>query len=181
VVQFRFDQIINHPRQLVFETYRDRLPELVPYLPNLDRIEVVERSDPGDGSVKLKNLWCGNVKIPKAARPFVKEELMSWYDHASWNPRQYTVDWVFELRVFAEAASCSGHNSFEDLDGKRTRYLLTGELLIDLGKMPFIPRIFRPLAPRVEQWLINNVQPNLESIGAAVGQFLDDQARPKKR
>jgi hypothetical protein len=181
VVKFRFDQIINHPRQLVFETYRDRLPELVPYLPNCDRIEVVERSEPAPDVVKLKNLWYGNVKIPKAARPFVKDELMSWFDHATWSSRQYAVDWVFELRVFTEAATCSGRNTFEDIDGERTRYLLTGELLIDLGKMPFIPRIFRPLAPRVEKWLIDGVQPNLESIGAAVGKFLDDVKTKKKK
>ncbi|MBN2361754.1 MAG: hypothetical protein JXR83_20040 [Deltaproteobacteria bacterium] len=181
MVQFRFDQIINHPQQQVFETYRDRLPELVPYLPNLDRIEVLERTDQGAGIVKLKNLWCGNVRIPKAARPFVKEELMSWFDYATWDAHRYSVDWVFELRVFTEAASCSGHNTFEVLDDQRTRYRLTGELLIDLGKMPFVPRVFRPLAPRVEKWLIDGVQPNLESIGAAVGKFLDDMKKKGKR
>ncbi|MFH1807333.1 MAG: hypothetical protein ABIJ09_01210 [Pseudomonadota bacterium] len=174
MVQFRFDQVIHHPRQLVFETYRDKLSLLVPYLPNCDRIDVVSREDLDDGRVKLKNLWHANVKVPRAARRFVKDELMSWYDHAVWDPIQHAVDWRFELRVFTEAAACSGRNRFEVVDDTHTRYVLSGQLILDLAKMPFVPRMFRGLAPRVEQWLIDAVQPNLESIGAAVGKYLDE-------
>lgn len=178
MVKFKFDQVIRHPRPLVFETYRDKLPELVPYLPNCDRIDVLERQQLEDGRIKLKNHWFGNVKVPRAARRFVKEELMSWYDHATWDPEAFTVDWIFELLVFTEAATCAGKNFFEVVDAGTTRYVLTGELNLDLDRMPFVPRMFRGLAPRIEQWLINGVQPNLQSIGAAVGQYLDDRADP---
>lgn len=178
MVKFKFDQIINHPRQLVFETYRDKLPALVPYLPNCERIDVVSREELEGGIVKLKNHWFADVKVPRAARRFVKDELMSWYDHARWDPEAFTVDWTFELLVFSEAAACAGKNHFEVVDDKTTRYVLTGQLDLDLQKMPFVPRMFKGLAPRVEQWLINGVQPNLESIGAAVGQYLDDHPAP---
>jgi hypothetical protein len=174
MVQFRFEQIIPHPRQLVYETYRDKLPELVPYLPNCDRIEVISREDLADGAVKLRNLWHANVKVPRAARRFVKDELMSWYDDALWLPDAWAVDWRFELRVFTEAASCGGHNRFEIVDAVSTRYVLSGQLDLNLSKLPFVPRMFRGLAPRIEQWIIDAVQPNLESIGEAVGRYLDE-------
>lgn len=175
MVKFKWDQIIHHPRQRVFETYRDKLADLVPYLPNCDRIDVLEREELDETTTRIKNLWFANVKVPRAARRFVKDELMSWYDMARWDSSSYTVDWEFELRVFTEAATCSGHNLMEEVDENRTRYVLSGELNLDLAKMPFVPRMFRGLAPRVEQWLINGVQPNLESVGAAVGEYLDDQ------
>jgi nitrogen fixation protein len=173
MVPFRFDQVIPHPRQLVFETYRDKLPLLVPYLPNCERIEVVTREDRAGGVVQLKNLWHASVKVPRAARRFVKDELMSWYDHATWDPQAYAVDWRFELRVFTEAATCGGRNRFEIVDERSTRYVLSGQLDLDLTKLPFVPRMFSGLAPRVEKWILDAVQPNLESIGAAVGKYLD--------
>ena len=35
--------LILFPRDLVFQTLRERLPELVPYLPNVKRIQTLER------------------------------------------------------------------------------------------------------------------------------------------
>ena len=43
-MQIRCDAVLAFPRPLVWTTYRDRLVDLVPYLPNIRGIEVKERA-----------------------------------------------------------------------------------------------------------------------------------------
>jgi hypothetical protein len=43
------DARIAFPREVVYSTYRDRLPALVPYLPNIKGITVQKRGGSGGG------------------------------------------------------------------------------------------------------------------------------------
>ncbi len=74
------DARISFPRELVYSTYRDRLPELVPYLPNITGITVKSREDEGQVS-KLLNVWDAQAEIPKVAQAIIKPEMASWLDH----------------------------------------------------------------------------------------------------
>ena len=70
---------LSFPRPLVFSTYRDRLPQLVPHLPNVEKIEVLEREEaPGGeaGVVRLLNLWFAKADVPKVAQSVIKPEML---------------------------------------------------------------------------------------------------------
>src|SRR5437773_1440734 len=93
------DARIVFPRPLVFATYRDRLPELVPYLPNIREIKVLEREEkPGgqEGHLRLLNLWRASADIPKVAQAVLKPEALAWKDHAHWNENDWTCEWRVE-------------------------------------------------------------------------------------
>ena len=49
--------VIPYPRELVFRTLRDHMLEMVKYLPNVDEVQVKEREEPEEGTVKIVNWW----------------------------------------------------------------------------------------------------------------------------
>ena len=59
-MRFTDQVVLTHPLEVVFQAFRDRLTELVPYLPAIESIETVEREDLGPGRVRLANVWQGN-------------------------------------------------------------------------------------------------------------------------
>ena len=65
------DARIAFPRELVFSTYRDRLPQLVPFLPDVKSIVVQERTDAPDGtdgSTVLEYCWDGEIRFYSTTR-----------------------------------------------------------------------------------------------------------------
>lgn len=71
-MQISSDAIIHFPRPLVYQTYRDKLVELLLYLPNIRKIEIKERKQEGS-VVKFVNIWSGGGDIPTIARAFLSE------------------------------------------------------------------------------------------------------------
>ena len=67
---------IQQPLETVFELVRDRLPEVVPYMPNVDRI-VVDSREEHDGKVRIVNTWFAKADIPQAAKKILKPEILT--------------------------------------------------------------------------------------------------------
>ena len=128
----RLDVSVDIPfsRAQVFATYRDKLPDLVPYLPNVRGITVVSRADEG-AVTRLLNRWKGGGEIPAAVRKFLSEDLLEWDDHAIWDQDKFTTQWRTVVPAFKDAVDASGWNYFEELGPKSTRYKIVGELKVD--------------------------------------------------
>ena len=78
-------QNLTHHARLVFETLRDRTPELAAIMPNVEGVDVLGREEVPP-LVKLESRWQGaQHNIPALMRPFVRRELLAWLDHAVWN------------------------------------------------------------------------------------------------
>lgn len=162
---------LPYPRQLVFETYRDRLVELVPYLPNIRGIEQTSRSDEGQVA-RLVNVWRGGGDIPSVARAFLSEKMLSWTDHATWDEGRWTCTWRMEAHSFKEAVYAAGVNEFRAVDGG-TSLVITGDLEIDGKKLP-IPRFLAgSVGPAVEKFLGATIKPNLTEVSRGVTKFLE--------
>jgi hypothetical protein len=166
---------IPFPRSCVFEAYRDRLPELLPYLPNIRAIEVMSRRDTGTVT-ELVNLWHGMGEIPAAARAFLDERLLSWTDHARWDQADWSCHWRMQTHVFTEAIHAEGDNRYTEKGGV-TRLVIEGALDIDPKKLKGVPRLFAgTIAKAAEQIVIGRVKPNLLEVAAGVSRFLEKQA-----
>src|SRR4051794_27059766 len=103
----RSDSTLPFARGLVFETCRDKLVELVPYLPDVRRIQIESRVEDAD-CISYVNVWLGGGEIPKVARAFLSEETLSWTDRARWHKRDFVCEWRIETHAFTEALSCRG-------------------------------------------------------------------------
>ena len=76
----------------MFAAYRDDLVKLLPYLPNVRRIEIKSRKDDGPRS-DFVNVWHGGGEIPAAARAILSESMLSWTDYAAWLSDQWVCEW----------------------------------------------------------------------------------------
>lgn len=163
------------PRADIFRVYRDKLPDLVPYLPNVRGITVVTRTDEGPIS-KLVNHWKGGGEIPGAVRKFLSDDLLEWDDHATWDAEKFTTQWRTIVPAFKDAVDATGWNYYEELSPNSTRYKIVGELKVDASKVRGVPKFLAgTISPMIESFLVGSIKPNLVSVAKGVEQFLRKQ------
>src|SRR5258708_3167657 len=126
-MDLRADARIPFPRNVLFAAYRDHIIELVPYLPNVRRIDVTPRNE-GGPIVQLVNEWHGGGEIPAALRAVVGDSMLSWMDHATWNSDTFRCEWRSETRAFADALRCAGYNAFVDDGPGKTLLQIRGAI-----------------------------------------------------
>jgi hypothetical protein len=171
-MQITADTRILFARPLAFAAYRDKLADLVPYLPNVRSITVQSREDRGD-VVNLVNVWSGGGEIPAAARAFISEAMLNWDDLATWNSTTFTCAWRIRTHAFTEAVQCHGTNSFL-ADGDATILQIRGSLTIDGSKLVGVPRLLAGTVSRnVEDLLVKKIAPNLTQVSAGLQRYLE--------
>ncbi|MBD2464556.1 hypothetical protein H6G89_26470 [Oscillatoria sp. FACHB-1407] len=170
---------VSFPRSLVYATYRDKLLDLMPYMPNVRRIEIKSRQQEGH-ITKFVNEWHGGGEIPQAARALLSEELLSWTDRATWNDANFTANWQIETHAFTEAVFCAGKNRFLEVDGGTVIESL-GELTIDPKKIKgMLPMLTGMVAQLVEDVLSKRIEPNLLQMSEGVQRYLEERREKKE-
>jgi hypothetical protein len=173
------DLSIPFPRALVYETYRDKLVELLPYMPNVRRLTVQSRRDEG-AKVHCVIEWHGGGEIPMAARAILSENMLSWTEHDLWNEAEFLLEWRIETHAFTEAVDCTGKNRFI-ADGNTTIIESRGELKIDSTRIKGVPHFLATgVAHLLEDFLGTKIEPNLIQMGAGVRHYLETAAKSAK-
>lgn len=163
---------IPFPRLQVFTIYRDKLPELVKYLPNVRSITQVSRTEEGQ-TIKMLNRWKGGGEIPSVVRKFLSEDLLQWDDYADWHLDKISCDWRTVVPSFKDAVDCAGHNRYDELGPNLTRLTIAGHLNVDAGKVKGVPRFLAgTLGPAIEAFLVASIKPNLISVAKGVADFM---------
>lgn len=171
-MQLSADSTLSFPRPLVFSTYRDKLVELVEFLPNIRRIEVKSRTETDDRT-EIVNAWHGGGEIPAAARVVLSESMLAWTDYATWDERSFTCRWRIETNSFKDAVDCRGENRFVEEDGG-TRLEVRGKLEIDASKIKGVPKLLgKGVSKTVEEFLIRKITPNLISVSDGLRRYLE--------
>jgi hypothetical protein len=169
------ESLIRHPQEKVYRAYRDRLPEIAAYIPDVKEILVESRDEIANG-VKLHNVWIAEREIPVFARAFLKPEMLRWDDFAEWHDDEHQVRWKLQLRVFTDNVRCAGTNTFRRVDDHTTAVTLEGDLDIDLKSIPGVPKLLAGgLKPKVEKFIVSLITPNLERVNESLQQFLDEK------
>ncbi len=170
------DARLEFPLTEVFAAYRDDLVALLPFLPNVRRIEVKSRSEDGP-IVKLVNEWHAGGEIPAAVRAFISESMLSWTDRATWDATSFTCAWDIETHAFTEAVSCKGTNRFV-ADGDATVLEIRGSLEIDAKKIRGVPSLLAgKVGKTAADLLVSKIQPNLVEVSRGLAKYLAQRAR----
>ena len=174
----RIDISVEIPfsRRAVFEAYRDKLPELVPYLENVRAIIVTSRSEEGH-LVKLVNRWKGGGEIPAVVRKFLSEDLLEWDDHATWDSQAFRCNWQTVVPAFRESVDAKGFNTYVEKGPSLMQLTISGELKVDAAKIRGVPRILAgTVSPAVEAFLVGRIKPNLIAVAKGVEKYLRSKA-----
>jgi hypothetical protein len=162
---------INAPLDKVYSLVKNELPKVVPYLPNIRDIKVLERK-PSDGRDFILNQWFAEANIPSLAKRFVNEDLFSWKDSAYWDDAQHRVDYEIEPFFAKGIYEAKGVNIFREAKDK-TRLTLMCEVHIYPDRIPGIPKfIAKQIHPILEQMIEKMLIPNLTSLGKGLREYL---------
>lgn len=176
-MDFEYSEIVTYPQAVVYPTLRDDMSELLPYLPNVDEVEVIERHPPEDGTQRIVNKWFGNNEsAPAAVRKLVSRDMITWIDHALWKDAESHVEWRMETVKFDGLFDCSGVNHFDDVGDGQTRIRITGSIQIYPDRIPGVPRFLaRKLQGPIERYMIDSITPNLAAMPSAIQRYLDSK------
>lgn len=163
---------LSFPRELAFKTYRDRIVQAVPYMPNVASIVEQERRVKDGGVVEIVNLWTGKTEIPSLARKFLKADMLAWTDYATWDEAEWACRWSLKTHAFPGVLECSGRTVFVESSPGATTVEISGDLALHLDRFP-VPRLLTgTLTPLLERLIVGGVKPNLLSGGEAVEKLL---------
>jgi hypothetical protein len=177
-MDIRADARIPFPRGQVFAAYRDEISGLVPYLPNVQSVEVTSRKE-GEGVLELVNEWRGGGDVPAAIRAVLGDSL-AWTDYAAWHQDDLRCDWRTKTHAFSDALDCSGTNRFLDDGSGKTILEIRGGLAIDPKKIRGVPSFLAgKVARTVEEFLVGKIQANLVETGVALSKYLEERAAKK--
>lgn len=176
-MEIKSESRIPYPRPVVYRAYRDHLSEVAAYIPDIREIVVHKRLEDG-AVVRLHNEWISQTEVPAFAQRFLKPEMLRWDDYATWDEAAWACDWRIKTRVFTDAVTCGGRNTFVEDGPNATRVVLGGDLQIALKEIPGVPSFLAStLAPQVEKFIVSLITPNLQKVNGSLGQFLDAQAK----
>ncbi len=176
-MRFEANDTVTYPSEAILETMIERMEDIVPFLDNIEAIEMIERQDLSKGQIQILRRWQGSAtSIPAVIRPFVSAELMAWIDTAIWTPAKYCVEWSQSScnKGAAQLYTCSGVNYFEPAPGnpKHTQIRVTGELIIHPDRVPGVPRILATrIAPQVESFIVGLITPNLTGLARGLQRY----------
>lgn len=175
-MKFNITDEIPFEREIVYQTHRDKLEDLVSYLSNVDSIVTRERVEEGD-IVRLVNEWSGSSSdVPAVVRSVLKPEHLTWTDRAVWDKSKWRADWQITINALPEAVTAKGTTEFFDEDGD-TLVRIAGEFIIHPDRIPAVPGfVARAAAPPLERFVVSLLQPNMKRSNQAVQQYLEDNA-----
>jgi hypothetical protein len=176
-MDLRADARIPFPRETVFRVYRDDIVKVVPYMTNVQAIEIRSRKDDGP-NVDFVNEWKGGGDVPAAVRAVLSESMLSWTDYARWSADTLTCDWRIETHAMKEALSCRGQNRFVE-DGtplhRVTRLEIRGKFDVDASKIRGVPRLLAGTVGRaVEEFMVSKIQSNLVETAKSLTKYLEE-------
>jgi hypothetical protein len=159
-VKLAADLGLAFPRQAVFAAYRDELPRVLEFLPNVRAIDMSSRQE--DGAIVYQVAeWHGGGEVPAAVRGILTQSMLAWTDRAKWDAVAFSCDFRAESRSFPAGVQCRGRTSFlEAVEG--TLVEVRGAVEVDARKLPGIPGFLaRQVGRSVEEFLVTRIQANL--------------------
>jgi hypothetical protein len=172
-MKFTIKDTIPFPRDVVYRTQRDALPELASYLNDIESITVETRTEQGD-VVSFINQWkAKGGDIPAIAKAFIKPEMLRWADHAKWTEGKWQCEWNMKLGFLPDAIEAKGINTWKELDANTTLVVIEGDIRIFAEKIPGVPRMLAgKVGEAVEKFVVKMIEPNMKQTSVGVTNYL---------
>ena len=168
------EDYLDQPADVVYPLVRDEMSKILPYLPDIEKIVQTKYERLDDNTVEIINHWYGKAEIPSFAKKFVKPELMSWKDYATWHDSRYCVEYRLESFLGNDIFDAVGTNYFEPAGEGRTRIRVTTTVEIHADRVPGVPRLLAGrVKPMVEDLIRKMLEPNLTSLAKGLQGYFD--------
>lgn len=164
-------EIIGRPLEQVYQLVRDDLAKLVPYMPNVNRIEVVSKKENGD-VLELVNHWFAKADMPSLLKKFINPDIFSWKDTAIWRNNDHCVDYKLESFLANDLFDAHGTNTFKAIGEGKTELVVSCHITIYPEKVPGVPRLIaKQVTPAIEALLEKILAPNMTALGKGLNDY----------
>ncbi len=150
----------------VYALVRDRLPALVPYLPDVEEVTEVSRDRESETRVRVVNRWRAKPAVPALLAKFLSPEVFTWTDRALWKDDEQCVDY----RLEGFGYEVDGKNFFT-ADGSGTRIKVTATVTIHPEKFKIPRLLFNKVFPLLEGTIKKALQPNLTALARGLRSY----------
>ncbi len=177
-MDFKSTAVIKHPVDLVWVTMRDKTPELVGLLDDVESVIVRERVEQDSGDVKVINVWQAAPKLPSFLHRYITPEMLAWTDYAEWLGQSQTCNWTIEPNAFANRIECSGNTTFEPaIGGRGTRVTFDGKIELAPDDLARVTGAIGTIGTSAVEAYIQKLLPNnFIKLTKALSSYLDQQA-----
>ena len=180
-MNFQQEDTIAHPANLVLDVMIRDIEAIVPFLPNVERIDTLETQSLPDGRQRIIRRWeASSDNVPATLRPFISRDWLAWTDTAVWSPAEYKVDWTLSTKL-GRLYDCSGTNSFEPdpkAPKKRTHIRINGNLTVYPPRIPGIPSLLtKRIGPTAERFIVDMLTRDLTSLAKGLDGYLSQAKR----
>ena len=168
---YDFTDIIERPIEKVVEAFRDSLPNLAPYLPNILAIETLEKRAEGEIQ-EIVNRWYSSWVPPAPIRKMIKIDELSWTDYATWLIPENKVVYRLVFDRLDEIVSVNGETAFFKI-GDKTQVRYTGHISVNLPKLETISSLLsRTIGDQISKMIMTVVRPNMFAVNRGVEALL---------
>ncbi len=173
--------IVKHPREKVWATMRDKLPELARFMDDMDSI-ITESRDKHNGIYNIVNICKAAPKLPDMVVKYLDTNMLQWNDCAAWDEETWKCRWRIEPHKFGERINCHGITSFDmAMGGRGTRVTLESTIEWNDKDLPGIPAFIELKIFDGIGLFFNNIIPkNFQKIMNALSEYLELELKKGK-
>lgn len=173
--KLQFVEYFDYPRELVFETMRDKIEKYIKYAPNIKYAKVIEKKQIDKNVLKMRMEWMGHGQIPLVVRPILKPDMIKWRDEAIWDEKNWTCSWEITPFYFKEFVECRGVWNYIE-EKNRTKMQLDGIFKVYIPSFPGVPdKVAQSAGGMIEKFIMKYLEPNMKSTMKAVKKFLEEE------
>lgn len=173
----RFDvrEATRYPRAVVFAAHRDRVSDIVAYLPDVEKIEMRSRTVHAGGREEHVQWWTGSTSaLPLLLRPVVPPAMLQWKQTTLWDPSDHTARWTIEVPGLGPAVDARGINRYVEAEPGKCHIEIEGDFDFRPERVPQLAKIPSSAVPMVEKAVVAMILPMIERTGSAVARWLDE-------
>jgi hypothetical protein len=176
---FKSIVIVNAPLESVWTTVRDRLPDLVTAMEDIEKVVVVERTETEPGRVCLTNEWYAKMRVPEILRSRLQADAIGWTDSNEWIDSNRMCTWSIAPWVLRDYIHCSGVTRYGPaIGGRGTRVTFEGDFQLGHGGLSGLAgALSAPLSPLVESIVTTLIPKNLRKVVEAAAKLHETQSR----
>ena len=107
-MDFKCTETLHHPLPVVWETIRDRLPEIAALQDDMEYVKVIKRAKKKPDGVHVISQWQAAPPLPAMLKNMIKPEMMLWTEDAVWDNETHSSRFSIETHYKVEDISCVG-------------------------------------------------------------------------
>ena len=167
--------IVHQPIDVVFDLLKNNIKDLLPYLPNIDKIEEKSRKKTSKKE-DVVSTWTARAEMPSILKKIANPELFSWDDIATWDLEKKKVTYKLESKLASNLYTAEGENRLVAIDDNTTEMIFMCEVIPHPENFPGVPKLLaKRIVPAIDGVIKVLLEPNFTSMNEGIQEYFKNK------